>query len=112
MVRAMHIDARIPAGLTPKRAAVLARALSQVGTREKSGRNDGPVEKYMPAWAHGKNLPYCAWFVNWCFYQEINAYPYVRNMGAVYELFRAGQKLQEHLELDAQWPALSPQPGD
>jgi hypothetical protein len=104
--------AAIPAGLTPGRAKVLEVALSQVGTREASGKNDGPVEKYMPEWARGKGLPYCAWFTSWCFREALGQYPYDRHIGAVSGLYEAGKALDEALDLNAEWPALTPQPGD
>ena len=42
--------------------------LSQLGVREKTGKNDGPeVEMYLKATGLGKGNPWCAAFVRWCF---------------------------------------------
>ncbi len=105
---------RIPNGLDTNRSKVLEVALSKVGTREATGKNDGPVEEFMPKWARGKGLPYCAWFVAWCFNQALGKYPYGAStpIGAVSALYAAGRKLDEALDLNAPWPALRPQPGD
>lgn len=44
--------------------------LSQVGVREKTGKNDGPeVESYLKAVGLGKGYAWCAAFVKWCFDQ-------------------------------------------
>ncbi len=106
------LDPRIPAGLSPMRAAVLQCALREVGTREKTGRNDGPVEKYMPAWARGKGLPYCAWFCGWVWHQAFAQHPYDQHIGGVWELLLTARKRGEALDLRAPWPALRVQPGD
>lgn len=45
---------------------IVAVALSQVGIRESSGKNDGiPSERY----AGGRQEPYCAHFIAWLFRQ-------------------------------------------
>jgi hypothetical protein len=88
-------DARIPAGLSPLRTRVLEVALAEVGTREKTGRNDGPVEKYMPAWARGQGLPYCAWFVGWCWEQALGVAPYGVRIGACTRLLDAARERAE-----------------
>lgn len=49
-----------------EREAVMAAAASQIGTVEKTGRNDGPVEKYLTSVGLSKGDPYCAAFVYWC----------------------------------------------
>lgn len=48
------------------RDAVMAAARSQIGTQERTGRNDGPVEKYLTSVGLAKGDPYCAAFVYWC----------------------------------------------
>lgn len=107
-----NLESYIPAGLPAHRALVLCTALAEVGTREATGHNDGEVLKYVPEWARGKGYPYCAWFAGWCFIQALGEHPYGRHLGAVWDLFRAGQAAGEALLLNAAWPALGPQPGD
>lgn len=64
--------ARQPAATVPQatpRQRLLAVAAAEVGTREKTGRNDGPaVDKYLQATGLDPNSrePYCAAFVFWC----------------------------------------------
>jgi hypothetical protein len=106
------LDPRIPGGLTPHRLAVLQTALAEVGTREKTGRNDGDVEKYMPEWARGDGLPYCAWFCGWVLRQVFGKHPYDQHIGGVWELLLAARKRGDVLGLGAPAPALRPQPGD
>ncbi len=64
-----------PAAAVPRtdREAVLAVAAGQVGTVEKSGHNDGPVEKYLTSVGLAKGDPYCAAFVYWCGRQALAA---------------------------------------
>jgi hypothetical protein len=65
--------AAAPASATPKlrppasdRAKIVATALREVGTQEKTGNNDGPVDKYLAAVGLSKTRnPYCAAFVYW-----------------------------------------------
>lgn len=47
-------------------ARVLKVAASQVGTMERTGNNDGPVEKYLTSVGLSRGDPYCAAFVYWC----------------------------------------------
>lgn len=48
------------------REKLIAAAVGQVGTQEKSGNNDGPVDKYLVAVGlGGTRNPYCAAFVYW-----------------------------------------------
>jgi len=48
------------------RERVLAVASGEVGVREKTGRNDGEVDKYLRAVdLGGSRAPYCAAFVYW-----------------------------------------------
>ncbi len=59
-----------PAVVLPKpttaRASLVAVALKEVGTVERTGRNDGPVDKYLQAVGlGGTRNPYCAAFVYW-----------------------------------------------
>jgi hypothetical protein len=107
-----HVSPLIPRGTTAMRSAVLSVALGEVGTREATGKNDGPVEKYMPAWARGKRLPWCAWFVGWCWEQALGSHPYGQRYGGVWDLYRAALGKGDCLELHAPWPAQRPQPGD
>lgn len=49
------------------RAEVAAIYKSQLGVREKTGRNDGKdVEKYLKSVGLGKGFAWCAAFVHWC----------------------------------------------
>ena len=48
-------------------------ALTQVGTREKSGHNDGDVEKYLKALGLKKGDAYCAAGQYWCFLVSADA---------------------------------------
>lgn len=85
--------------------ALLALALGEVGTREATGRNDGPVEKYMPVDQRGKGNPYCAWFVGWAWHQFFGVHPYGGHIGRVVSLFEAAKKRREsiaHAELATQ----------
>ena len=50
---------------SPDRVNVLRVASGEVGTRERTGNNDGPVEKYLNAVGAAKGAPYCAAFVAW-----------------------------------------------
>lgn len=47
----------------------LDSAISQVGVREKSNRNDGEVEKYLRIFNLKSGNPYCAAGQYWCFYR-------------------------------------------
>jgi hypothetical protein len=52
------------------RAEVAAIYKSQLGVREKTGRNDGKdVEKYLKSVGLGKGFAWCAAFVHWCLNQ-------------------------------------------
>lgn len=102
------LDARIPKGLPPKRLALLALALGEVGTRETTGRNDGPVEKYMPAAERGKGYPYCCWFVGWAWHQFFGVHPYGSHIGRVASLYAAAQKRNEAISGLALAPRLCP----
>lgn len=100
-------DARIPKNLDPTRRKVLEVALAEVGTREATGKNDGPVEKYMPAWARGKGMPYCAWFVGWCWEQALGKHPYRTRHGAVQRIY--DEALKNGVDVRS---ASEAQPGD
>lgn len=59
-----------PVVVVSKREKLQKIYLSQVGVREKTGRNDGKdVEKYLKAVNLGKGYAWCAAFVRWCFDQ-------------------------------------------
>lgn len=51
--------------LSAPREAILRVARTEIGTREATGNNDGPVEKYLVAAGAKKGDPYCAAFVYW-----------------------------------------------
>lgn len=63
------------------REKVLAVAAAEVGVREKTGRNDGEVDKYLDAVGlGGSRAPYCAAFVYWCGREALGAdNPYPRS---------------------------------
>jgi len=64
-VAAVPVKAAVPAKLTA-RESLMAVAISQVGTQEKTGHNDGPVDKYLASVGlGGTRNPYCAAFVFW-----------------------------------------------
>lgn len=48
------------------RDRLMRTAISQIGVQEATGRNDGPVVKYLLAVGLGTGDPYCAAFVYWC----------------------------------------------
>lgn len=51
----------------PKRKTLEEIYLSQVGVREKTGKNDGPeVEMYLKSVGLGKGYAWCAAFTHWC----------------------------------------------
>lgn len=107
------MDPRIPKDLTPNREAVLRHGLMQVGTRERTGNNDGPVEKYMPAWARGRKRPWCAWAAGWCFNEVFGVYPYDRHLGSVWDLYHAARERDELIHVqDLGAFSLGIQPGD
>lgn len=47
------------------RKAVLDTAYSYLGTKEATGKNDGPVERFQKPYG-AKKSPYCAFFVKYC----------------------------------------------
>lgn len=106
------MDARIPKGLTPMRVKVLATALPEVGTREATGKNDGPVTKYMPAWAADLGKPYCAWGVGWAFKQALGLYPYGTHIGGVWDVYQAALSKDEIVPTSPGPFDISVQPGD
>lgn len=102
----------IPNGLFPLRSIVLSVALAERGTREATGRNDGDVLKYVPESMRGNGLPYCAWFVGWCWEQALGKHPYGRRIGGVWDLYRAAKERDEVVVPMSPWPSPGPQPGD
>lgn len=57
----------VPSG---NRFSVVRAYKSQIGVRERTGRNDGKeVEKYLATVGLGKGHPWCAAFVKWCLLQ-------------------------------------------
>lgn len=105
------IDPRIPSGLPPNREALLRYALAEDGTKERTGKNDGPVEKYMPAWARGKGLPYCGFFGGWNWIQVFGRHPYEKHLGGVWDIMRAA-KARGEFHLSRGPNRYSPIPGD
>ncbi len=59
--------------LLTDRERVLAVATAEIGTREATGRNDGPVEKYLTAVGLEAGDPYCAAFIFWCGREALGA---------------------------------------
>lgn len=56
------------------REKLLKAATAEIGTQEKTGNNDGPVDKYLAAVGLGKTRnPYCAAFVYWAGKQSLGA---------------------------------------
>jgi len=52
------------------RKRILSTALSLIGTREATGRNDGPlIEGILASTGNSKGDPYCAAFCYWCYLQ-------------------------------------------
>ena len=65
-VAATTIPVAAPKRLLTARESLMATAIKEVGTQEKTGRNDGPVDKYLAAVGlGGTRNPYCAAFVYW-----------------------------------------------
>lgn len=90
---------------------MLEVASGQIGVQESTGHNDGPVAAYMPAWARGKGLPWCAWFVGWCWRQAFGEWLYGQHWGGGWDLFREAREAGDLLSLGP-WPELQAQPGD
>lgn len=58
----------------------MAVAAGEIGTTEKTGRNDGEVEKYLTSVGLKKGDPYCAAFVFWVGRESLGASnPYPRS---------------------------------
>ena len=57
------------AGGNPRKR-ILSTAISLIGTREATGRNDGPlIEAILASTGNAKGDPYCAAFCYWCYLQ-------------------------------------------
>ena len=55
-----------PGKATSDRDKMVTLAVTQIGTQERTGHNDGPVDKYLAAVGlGGTRNPYCAAFVYW-----------------------------------------------
>lgn len=53
------------------RKRVLSTALALIGTRETTGKNDGPIiEDILASTGNAKGDPYCAAFCYWCYLQS------------------------------------------
>lgn len=55
-----------PAPAETPREALIRTAAAEIGTQEATGKNDGPVVKYLTSTGNSKGEPYCASFVYWC----------------------------------------------
>jgi len=65
-VDAAPVRAVAPAKILTARESLMATAIKEVGTQEKTGHNDGPVDKYLASVGlGGTRNPYCAAFVYW-----------------------------------------------
>ena len=82
----------IPEGISDPRRKLLTVALAELGTRERTGKNDGPVTRYMPRWATAKGLPWCAWFVGWAWHEATGAYLWGRHYGGAWDLYDQGRR--------------------
>lgn len=52
------------------RKRILSTALAHIGTREATGKNDGPIiEAILASTGNSKGDPYCASFCYWCYLQ-------------------------------------------
>lgn len=63
------------------REKVIAVATSQVGVTEKTGNNDGEVEKYIASVGENpkSKIPYCACFNYWCGKEALGKSPYPKS---------------------------------
>ncbi|KIO75566.1 hypothetical protein TH53_19700 [Pedobacter lusitanus] len=65
-------------------------ALSQVGVREATGKNDGPaVESYLSSVGLGKGYSWCMAFVYWCFNKS------AKDLSLKNPLYKTGGVLKE-----------------
>lgn len=63
---AAPVQAVAAAKVATGRESLMAVAIKEVGTQERTGHNDGPVDKYLAAVGlGGTRNPYCAAFVYW-----------------------------------------------
>ena len=73
-------------------------AISQIGIRERTGRNDGEVEKYLKAVGLGQGNPYCAAGQYWCFWRACQIlkiptkYIPIPNTALVYNIYKFARK--------------------
>lgn len=65
---------------------------TQVGVTEKTGNNDGEVEKYLKFVGLGKGYPYCAAGQLWCFGQVTKQLPYPKSALALTPFLYAKSK--------------------
>ena len=78
-------------------------ALSQIGVKELSGKNDGvPADRYM----HGDKLPWCAGFVLWCNAQSDDVKLYTSN--AEYFVMRAVADMERIMRARGWWRPFDP----
>lgn len=79
-----------------KREKVLAVAAGEVGVTEKTGRNDGEVDKYLQSVGlGGSRAPYCAAFVHWVGRQALGAgNPYPRSAWSP-DMVKGGERVKQ-----------------
>ena len=98
-------DARGTTGLSGKRSgsSVLDVARSQLGVRERTGRNDGvPAQRY----ANGRREPWCADFVSWVHRQAGKQIPgNQRSLASV-------QHMEDQMKKHGMFHKNNPKPGD
>jgi cell wall-associated NlpC family hydrolase len=92
---------RLPASRSGNRVLDVAR--SQLGVRERTGRNDGvPAERY----ANGRREPWCADFVSWAHRQAGKTIPgNQRSLASV-------QHMEDQMKRNGMFHRGTPQPGD
>lgn len=86
---------------------IVAVALTQLGVKEKTGKNDGtPAERYM----RGDALAWCAGFVLWCL--DKAGYRFWKNAAEFYPMRNAQTFEQETIKRGWWSKDRAPEPGD
>lgn len=82
------------------RQKVLAVAAGEVGVVEKTGRNDGEVDKYLASVKlGGSRAPYCAAFVHWVGQEAMGSKnPYPRSAWSP-DMVKAGTRVKESTQV-------------
>ena len=85
-----------PAPPETARQKVLRVATSQIGTTEKTGKNDGEVDKYLGSVGlAGSRAPYCAAFIHWAGREALGAAnPYPKSAWSP-DMLRGGSKVSK-----------------